>query len=165
MTDLVKVIASTDQQPLTTFKALEQMVADSIGVKLFTLMELDHSRGVAWRAYSNMPEAYPVSGEKPIQRNEWHEVVERQHRMFVANNIDEIAAVFPDHELIRQLGCESCLNIPVVIAGRVLGTLNCLHVAGHYTSQRVASAESLKLPGTLAFLVAAAIRNGEKELE
>jgi len=121
-------------------------------------MEIDYRRGVAWRNYSNMPEAYPVSGEKPLQQNEWTDIVEVQRQTFVANNIEEIAAVFPDHELIRELGCESCINVPIVIGGKVRGTLNCLNKAGHYTPELVTSAQTLIKPGALAFLMAAANR-------
>ena len=86
--------------------------------------------------------------------------VEGRHETFVANTIEEIAAVFPDHELIQSLGCESCLNLPIVVAGQVMGTLNCLHEAGHYTADRVAAADTLKQPGALALLVASALRKG-----
>lgn len=141
-------------QPLATYRALESIVDRTVGVMLFTMMEIDHHRGVAWRNYSNMPDAYPVSGEKPLQQNEWSNIVEAQQQTFVANTIEEIAAVFPDYELIQQLGCESCINVPIAIGGKVIGTLNCLNVAGHYTPERVEAAESLKTPGTLAFLVA-----------
>lgn len=154
MTQMIKALACKDQ-PLATFQALEQLVSDRIGVKLFTLMQIDHVRGVACRNYSNMPVAYPVSGEKPVQENAWTTQVQGRQETFVANSIDEIAAVFPDHALIRSLGCESCMNIPVVIAGQVRGTLNCLHEAGHYTPARVAAAEELKEAGALAFLMAA----------
>lgn len=151
---LVNTIATQSNQPQATFQALESMVESIVGIKLFTVMEINHQRGVVWRSYSNMPEAYPVSGEKPLQQNAWSELVETQQQTFVANTIDEIAAVFPDHELIKTLGCESCINVPIAIAGRVRGTLNCLHVAGHYTPQRVAAAHALKAPGMLAFLAA-----------
>ena len=114
MTDFTKAIASTDQ-PMATFKALEELVDKTIGVKLFTLMEVDNVRGVARRNYSNMPDAYATSGEKPIQDNSWTEQVQGRHETFVANSIEEIAAVFPDHELIQSLGCESCMNLPIVV--------------------------------------------------
>jgi len=103
-----------------------------------------------------MPDAYPVSGEKPLHQNAWSKIVEVQQKTFVANSIEEIAAVFPDYEQIKQLGCESCINIPIVIAGSVQGTLNCLNVAGHFTAERLAAAHTLKAPGTLAFLMAKA---------
>lgn len=140
-------------QPAAAFEALHQLTHKTIGVKLFTLMEIDRARGVARRNYSNQPTAYPVSGEKPIQANEWTNQVQDRRETFVANSIEEIAAVFPDHELIYSLGCQSCLNLPIVVNDTVIGTLNCLHEAGHYTQARVAAAEQLKSPGAIAFLL------------
>jgi len=157
MTNLYLPIASNNQ-PQATFTALEQLVHKTIGIKLFTLMEIDRRKGVARRNYSSQPDAYPVSGEKPIQQNEWTAQVQDRHETFVANTIDEIAAVFPDHELILSLGCESCLNLPIVVNNTVIGTLNCLHDAGHYTPTRIAASESLKQPGALAFLVDAFVK-------
>jgi hypothetical protein len=163
MTDMAAAVASPNNQPETAFKALEQLVQDTIGVKLFTLMEVDHRRDVAWRSYTNMPQAYPTKGEKPRVQNGWSDIVDGRHETFVANTIEDIAAVFPDYELIRSLGCESCLNLPIVINGEMRGTMNCLHVAGHYTPDRVAAAQTLKTAGALAFLLAENIRNqGEK---
>ncbi|MCB1355611.1 MAG: GAF domain-containing protein [Maritimibacter sp.] len=163
MNDVIAAIAEATAQPETTYQALERLVDETIGVKLFTLMEVDHSRDVAWRSYTNMPEAYPVLGEKPRVRNRWSRIVDDRHETFVANTIEEIAEVFPDHELIRSLGCESCLNLPIFINGEMRGTLNCLHEAGHYTPERVAAAETLKPAGALAFLLAESIRKqGER---
>jgi GAF domain-containing protein len=76
----------------------------------------------------------------------------------VANSIEEIAAVFSDHELIRSLGCESCLNLPIVVGGIVIGTLNCLDEAGHYTPERVAASETLKQAGAVAFLLNSSLK-------
>ena len=159
MTGIAAAIAEPSNQPETTFRELEKLVNDTIGVKLFTLMELDHDRDVAWRSYTNMPDAYPVLGEKPRKRNSWTEIVDDRHETFVANTIDEIADVFPDYELIQSLGCESCMNIPIVINGKLRGTLNCLHKAGHFTPELVAASEHLKTAGAVAFLLAESIRN------
>lgn len=152
MTDFTHILASGNQ-PMVMFKALEQLVENTIGIKLFTLMEIDHAKGVARRNYTNQPDAYPLSGEKPIQQNSWTEHVQDRQQTFVANSIEEISAVFPDFELIQSLGCESCLNLPIVVDGSVIGTLNCLHDAGHYTPERVQAAEVLKQPGALAFML------------
>lgn len=163
MTDIAAAVAHAGNQPQVTFEALEELVQETIGVKLFTLMEIDHERDVAWRNYTNMPEAYPTFGEKPRQQSKWSEIVDDRHETFVANSIEKIAEVFPDYPLIQSLGCESCLNLPIVIDGKLRGTLNCLHEAGHYTPDRVAAADSLKAAGALAFLLAESIRNqGEK---
>lgn len=151
--DMVTALAHPDQ-PRTTFKALEDRVNAVVGVKLFTLLTLDHGRALAQRSYSNMPDAYPESGSKPMIHGDWADQVITGKRIFVANTIQEIEAVFADHALIQSLGCESCINIPVTVGGSVIGTLNCLHEAGHYTPDRVAQAETLKEPGALAFLLA-----------
>lgn len=159
MNEMVEAIAAKGPQPETAFKALQQLVEDTIGAKLFTLMEIDHNRDVAWRSYTNMPDAYPTKGEKPRIQNKWSDIVDGRHETFVANTIEEIAEVFGDHELIQSLGCESCLNLPIVINGKLRGTLNCLHEAGHYTPERISAAQTLKLAGALAFLLAESIRN------
>ncbi|MBM1220808.1 GAF domain-containing protein [Ponticoccus sp. SC2-23] len=157
MRDLAQAIAGQNQ-PEAAYTALEALVDDTIGIILFTLMELDPERGVARRTYSNMPDAYPASGEKPMPPGKWSDTVQGRHETFVANSIEEIAEVFGDHELIRSLGCESCLNLPVFAGGRLLGTLNCLNVAGHFTPERVAAAETLKLPGAAVFLLAQSLK-------
>ena len=73
----------------------------------------------------------------------------------MANTIEDIAKVFPDHELIKSLGCESVINLPVYIGGEMLGTVNCLDVAHHYTPERVERAKTLlNIPSKLAFMVA-----------
>jgi transcriptional regulator with GAF, ATPase, and Fis domain len=150
---MIEALAAPNQ-PEAVFAALEAEVQATIGVKLFTLMTIHRDRNVARRSYSNMPDAYPTSGEKEMQPNAWSEQVEERQETFVANSIEDIAAVFSDADLIQSLGCESCINIPIVVAGQVIGTLNCLHDAGHYTPERVAASESLKSAGALAFLLA-----------
>ena len=153
MTDLTKAMADADQ-PVAIFEAIHQAVNDTVGVTLFTIMRLNREKGVAERIFSNMPEAYPAGGEMQMEPNKWTKIVEEREQTFVANTIEEIAEVFGDHELIQSLGCESVMNVPINIRGQVVGTLNCLNVAGHYTPERVAASEALKLPGALAFLMA-----------
>jgi GAF domain-containing protein len=116
-------------------------------------MTHDGRNGLAQRVYSNMPDAYPVSGTKPANETDWSRQVIRDKQTFVANDIEGIAAVFSDHELIKSLGCESVINVPIVVAGEVKGTINCLHEAGFYTPERVEAAEALKLPGAVCLLL------------
>ena len=146
-------LAAVGSGPTKAFDALCALTRDVVGVKLFTVMTHDGNRGVASRIYSNMPDAYPVSGTKPANETDWSRQVIRNKQTFVANDIEGIAAVFYDHELIRSLGCESVINVPIVVAGEVLGTINCLHEAGYYTAERVEAAEALKLPGAVCLLL------------
>ncbi len=156
MTDVpsfTKAVAAEGANPQVAFSALCELTRDVVGVKLFTVMTYDDRTGMAGRVYSNMPEAYPVSGTKPANETDWSRQVIKEKRTFVANDIEGIAAVFDDHELIKSLGCESVLNVPIVIGGQVLGTINCLHEAGFYTKEKVDAAEALKLPGAVCLLL------------
>jgi transcriptional regulator with GAF, ATPase, and Fis domain len=146
-------VAAANDQPTATYAALRELADKLIGAKLFTLMSFDFETSLAARFYSNMPDAYPVSGTKPVNTDHWATTVLVEKKVFVANTIAEIADVFPDHKLIKSLGCESCINVPVVIGGTVAGTINILNEAGHYTPERIAAAEALKLPGALCFLL------------
>jgi hypothetical protein len=146
-------MAAADGQPKAVFDALCTLTQEAVGARLFTVMTFDGATGTAERIYTNMPDAYPVSGTKPANRTHWSiEVMENRHT-FVANDIEGIRAVFYDHELIRSLGCESVINVPIVVQGDVIGTINCLHEAGFYTDARVKASEALKLPGAACLLL------------
>lgn len=146
---------ATDTAGDAPWLALQALVREVIGARLFTVMLSDMKAGLARRAYTSDPANYPTSGTKPIHRDAWFDIVHGERRAFVANTIEDIAKVFPDYELIKSLGCESVINLPVYIGGEMLGTVNCLDVAGHYTPERVERAASfLAVPSKLAFLVA-----------
>lgn len=151
--NLASAMASPDKQPRTTFEALCAFAQQTVGAKLFTLMTFEARTRGAQRVFSNMPDAYPELGTKPLNETWWSDHVLDGHKTFVANDIDAIAEVFPDFELIASLGCQSVINVPIVINGAVYGTINCLDAAGHYTPERVAASDALKLPGAAAFLL------------
>ena len=155
MTDYSSFVTAlaSEGQPAKAFEALEALTKKLVGVKLFTVMTSNGKAKTSERVYSNMPDAYPVSGTKPYHDDVWTDITLRDQQIFVANTIDDIAKVFDDYELIRSLGCESVINVPVVIDGAVLGTINCLHEAGFYTPDRVEAAEALKLPGLACLLL------------
>ena len=156
-TDYTAFVAALagEGQPMAAYAALEALTQALVGVKLFTIMTSDTTTRVAERVYSNMPEQYPVSGTKPYNETHWSDITLTQQKTFVANTIEEIAAVFGDYELIDSLGCQSVINVPIVVGGTVIGTINCLHEAGFYTPERVAAAEAQKLPGAACMLLAA----------
>src|SRR5262245_48585557 len=145
-------VAAPGAGPRTAFDALCRLTLQSVGAKLFTVSLQDRATGGSTRAYSNMPDAYPVSGTKPADVTDWSRQVLVEKRTFVANDIDSIAAVVPDHALLKSLGCEIIINVPIVVRGEVLGTINCLHEAGFYTGEKVEASEELKLPGALCLL-------------
>ncbi len=137
------------------FDALYRLSDALVPVRLWTVMTVDLAEGVARRAYTNMPDAYPASGTKPINRNAWFDIVHGQHRSFVANTLAEIAEVFPDHALIGSLGCASVLNFPVVHDGGLIATVNLLDAKGHFTPERVRRCEDVLSGPALAAALAA----------
>lgn len=126
----------------------------ALGIRLFTVTIQDESRGLAWRAYSSMPREYPVTGTKPLTRDGWYDHCITGQKTFVANTPPEFARYFFDHELITSLGLGSCANIPLVHQGQVLGTINLLAEAGHFTPARLAAYEALVQTGHAALAAA-----------
>lgn len=58
--------------------------------------------------------------------------------------IDRVALIrdFPDHPKIFAMGCESLVNLPLIIAGEVVGQINLLNREGFYTQEKVELAMS-----------------------
>ncbi|MBO9589680.1 GAF domain-containing protein [Devosia sp.] len=138
------------------FTALQTLTEATVGVKLFTYMTVDMANELARRAYTSDAASYPTSGTKPIHYDAWFDIVHKQHAYFVANTIEDIAKVFPDYELINSLGCQSVVNMPVIIGGELVGTVNMLHETDFYTAERVAEIKAvLSIPAKLAAAVAA----------
>ncbi len=135
------------------YAALHRLADDLIGARLFTVMTVDMATNLASRSYTSDPASYPTSGTKPIERNDWFEVVHDRHEMFVANTLADISKVFPDHELIGKLGCGSVINLPVIRAGELIATINMLDVENNYTPERQdLAADALTLPAIATLL-------------
>ena len=137
------------------FEALCALTQATVGAKLFTVMTADMQAMLARRAYSSDPENYPTSGTKQITLDGWFEQVHGRHATFVANTLDDIASVFPDAELIGRLGCGAVVNLPIILQGDMVATVNILHEEGYFTPERVSQIEAqLTLPA-MAVMAAA----------
>lgn len=122
----------------------------ALGTRLFTVTRLEEERALFARVYTSHPVEYPVSGTKPMERDGWYDTTIAGRRTFVANTPPEFATYFFDHALIVSLGLGSCINVPVVDGDRVLGTVNILAEAGHFTPERLAAYEALVAQATPA---------------
>ncbi|MCW5720699.1 MAG: GAF domain-containing protein [Devosia sp.] len=137
------------------FTALQDLARAVVGAKLFTVMLVDMQAELSRRAYTSDPVSYPVSGTKPLNYGPWFDIVHGQRQFFVANTIEDIAKLLFDHELINQLGCQSVVNAPIIIKDELVGCMNMLDVAHHYTPERLqAIRDVLLIPAKLAVLVA-----------
>jgi len=128
----VAVAMTRPGQPAATYAALERATDAVIGHKLFTILRYHATTGESERVWTNQPTAYPVAGRKALNPTSWSRHVLHERRPYVGRSADDIRAVFFDHELIASLGCASVLNVPIVWADRVLGTMNLLHEASWY---------------------------------
>lgn len=139
--------------PQAPFAALHQLTLDTVGARLFTVTSVEDQGRLARRSYTSHRADYPVSGIKLVEPNRWTEIVLEGRQTFVANTLEAIAGVFPDHALIGSLGLGSVVNMPVILRGQIGATLNLLDVEGYYTPERVAFiTRHLALPSMAAQL-------------
>lgn len=140
--EMIRAQADVDQ-PGATFRTLDRVLAADPGHILFTVLVHHPRLRESERIYTNMPQAYPVGGRKPVTDRPWMQQVVQAGRPYIGRSRADIRDVFFDYELIWSLGCESVLNMPVRWAGETLGTLNLLHGAGHYTESQVPQVQVL----------------------
>jgi GAF domain-containing protein len=138
---------------MTVFDDLHARCA-ALGTRLFTVTAIDEAAGLARRLYTSHPVEYPVSGTKPLTQDGWHDHTVVGRQTFVANTPPEFAKYFFDHALITSLGLGSCINVPIFGEGPVLGTVNILAEAGHFTPERLAGYEALVAEATPALCAA-----------
>jgi hypothetical protein len=130
-------------QPEAALAALERACAATIGHILFTVLLRHEATGEVERFWTSHPAEYPVGGRKPMNPTFWTAQVIEGQRPYLGRDYPAVQAVFFDHELIRSLGCESVVNVPVVWNGRTLGTVNLLHRAGWYDEGDLPLAETI----------------------
>ncbi len=104
------------------------------GYKLFTLT-VTHPDGThVVRLFSSAEGAYGTSSTKPIEKEGgWYEQVFVQQKPFLGYTIEDVKDYFPDHEKIAAMGLGATLNLPVVVLGEVIGTVNLLDADHAYT--------------------------------
>ena len=122
----------TESDALAAFT--DQAFAAEFGHRLFTALKIDRANGVMRRLYSTNTAINPIGGTKPIESNEWGKQVIEEGRHFIGRNRSDLARVFPDHEQLFEIGCESVLNTPVLWKGVVIGSINILHAENRYTA-------------------------------
>lgn len=134
----VAVACAEPDQPRSTFAALERAMGATIGHRLFTILLFHPATGESERCWTSQPAAYPVGGRKPLNPTPWTQHVLRDLKPHICATYEEIRGIFFDHELIRSLGCESMLNLPVAFDGKPLGTINLSHQQGWYGERHLA---------------------------
>jgi hypothetical protein len=152
MTNMILAAHADADQPHATFRAIDAALAETPGHVLFTVLVHHPALHQSERFYTNMPDAYPIGGSKPVTDSPWMQRVIQGGEPYIGRTREDIAANFFDHDLIHSLGCDSILNMPVRWRGQTMGTLNICHRAGFYNETqlpRVRLIAQLALPALL----------------
>src|SRR5215813_8080550 len=104
---------ASEPRPALLYAAIDALVQDVIGHRLFTLMKVHEAGAEVERVYSSNPVAYPVGGRKQKRGTPWSRVVLDRGEVFVARTPEEVRDAFADYELIFSLGIGSIMNVPL----------------------------------------------------
>jgi hypothetical protein len=138
MTDLVAELGAcarllvTASGPPALYARIDRAVQALHGHRLFTLLVVVEGGAEVERIYSSDPAAYPLTGRKPMGPTPWGDHVIKGLQPWHGRTMADIRWAFPDHALIESLGCGSCINIPVIAFGRMIGTMNVLDAENAY---------------------------------
>ena len=139
--------------PAETGRALHDLAATIIPARLFTLTAINMAAMQVRRVYSSHPDVYPLLGTKPIVMDDWFRAMQTERRITAINTSAAMEGQFPDLALIRSLGCNSSLSIPIMAGNDLLGTINALDAEGSYPAAALEQAAALIIPATAVFLI------------
>ena len=130
-------IVSLNNNNFKTFELLENAFQEIIGHKLFTVLRYDKNSLELERIYSSNPSNYPLNGIKKLTNTDWSKIVLVDGNVYIGYNSNDIKLSFPDYELIERLGCRSVMNIPLILKGNVVGSVNLLNTENWYNDHQV----------------------------
>jgi transcriptional regulator with GAF, ATPase, and Fis domain len=119
---------------------LEQQLSQGVGHRYMTVLVYDDDLAEAERVFSSNPAVYPATGRKSFKQAPIMARVRDTGRPYVAMDRPALIRDFPDHETIFAMDCGSLVNLPIRIAGEIVGQINLLHEQHFYTEHKVESA-------------------------
>ncbi|AZS81455.1 GAF domain-containing protein [Achromobacter spanius] len=140
------------EEPDPLLAALDGIAQRAVGHRLFTALRYDLTAGTAHRLYSSAPDRYPASGTKLISAAPAMQNMLATGKPLLTPDANAVRINFPDADAIFALNCQSVLNIPVYGRGRLLGQINLLHAANHYTPAHTDFCAGLAVIAATAFL-------------
>lgn len=114
------------------YAAIDAVAKRIFDHRLFTVTRSLLETSEVERVYSSNPAAYPVGGRKQKRNTPWGEQVLDRGEILVCHNAADIERVFADHALILSLGITGMINVPVLLAGRSVATMNMSHAADRF---------------------------------
>ncbi|WP_175720164.1 GAF domain-containing protein [Burkholderia anthina] len=108
-------------------------LADSVfGYSLLTGLVYFPEQRLMRRIFSTDETVSPLGGFKATGKGPWSTRVLDQGLPYIGNNEADIRSVFSEAELLIERGLHSVLNLPIWATGRVIGSLNLLHIQDAY---------------------------------
>jgi len=151
--DIDALAAGAAKSPAALFAAIAQVAQRRVGAGLVTAMRHDEAASTVERIYSSNPQAYAVGGRKVKQDSDWSRHVLVEHRVLVSADDDAIKKHYNDHAIIFGLGLHSCVNVPLVSAGKCIGTLNVLAARPEWGEDEVAFVRALGIAALAGVLM------------
>src|SRR5438270_10762962 len=124
--DVEALAAGAAKSPQALFAAVAEVARQRVDAGLVTAMRHDEAASTVERIYSSNEAAYPVGGRKVKQESDWSRHVLVEHRVLISPGDDAIRRHYNDHAIIFGLGLHACVNVPLVSAGKCIGTLHVL---------------------------------------
>lgn len=140
--------------PVAVMDAVGQATLELVGPGLLTINAWQAQGGVIERLWSSDPAAYPVGGRKIKGDTAWTRQLLVRGEVFVGEGDAALAAVFDDIAVIRGLGLNGVVNVPLCQDGSVIGTFNYLAAVQGWTAHEIAA---LRLLGQLSMPAVAAL--------
>lgn len=140
--------------PVAVLDAVGQATLDLLGPGLLTINTWQVETGEIGRLWSSDPAAYPVGGKKVKGDTAWTRQLLVRGEVFVGEGDAALAAVFDDIAVIRGLGLNGVVNVPLCEGGRVIGTFNYLTAVESWTGDQITV---LRVLGQMALPAVAAL--------
>ncbi|WP_417812882.1 GAF domain-containing protein [Thalassospira alkalitolerans] len=125
---------ASSAQPQSSYDFVAELLTDRFGPRLMTFFAWSQGNDLCERVWSNNPEKYPVSIGKKMGPTDWGKTVLHEKTPWFGEDETAMRGAFPDYELIKSVGCASCLSAPVVASGQSIGAISILHEEGVYKS-------------------------------
>ena len=151
--DIDALAAGAATSPAVLFAAIAEVARRRLDAGLVTAMRHDEAASTVERIYSSNEQAYPVGGRKVKQESDWSRHVLVECRVLVSAGDEAIRKHYNDHAVIFGLGLHSCVNVPLVSAGKCIGTLNVLRCEAEWSQEQVTLARALGLAALSGALV------------
>lgn len=151
-------ISSLDRQAL--LRRLGERVEDQIENGLLTILVPDNDRNCLVRIYSSDEDSYPLGDADIITQTPWFSRLLDSKEPVIANDEAAIAHWLPDFVGFREAGYGALVNLPVLVAGEVVGIVNVMARAGELTGACVARLQRELPTAALAIMLPDSERAG-----